>query len=746
MPLNAQIMPPRISKGSLSKKWMFALIVPVLLFLCSTKVSGQIIFSLSYQNVTRVNGGGTLEPGDIIEIRALILVNDNISNVSYHDTIPAGTQYVPGSMKIVTNEGLLFDGPYTDAGGDDRAIYIPGADARLRVNLGSSYTDATTGNYDNWGPGGDISPMDLPKFYGGTMMVVAYRLLITGALGDNIDFNGDFWYRESGDDYEERLEYGLAKIQLNTALCENFSSASFTAESSFASGTIQNRVAGVNAPGYIQVALAANDPGDGDYAVANNTSANGSTNNGGPYKPASNPDRVFGGFWDIVGDHTGATNPVLGNPPVAPGTNGGYMLVVNAAFPTGEAYRDNIQNVCPNTYYEFSAWFRNICKVCGIDANSDPTYTPGVLPNLAFTINDVDYYNTGNIQWTGEWEKKGFIYKTGTTETSFDITIKNNAPGGGGNDWVLDDIKLATCYPNLIMNPSDTAKVCAGDIAVLSDTVISYFNNYNYYCWESSVDGGITWTGTGVCGVETPVLVNGLWQYVVDTNFVTVASDSNKLYRVKVATTSANLSNPNCSVDQSQEVYMQVYNVDCSVLSGGFSNFKGVLKNGYSHLSWITTNEVNVESFVIEKSTDGIHFYTYSVVTPRYSSGGKYQFMDPQAVKGVNYYRIRIAGNGIGNNYKLSEIINLFNRQPLSIQMPNPFRNLLPVEIYAPSEGNVSMSLIDLYGKKVASMNAYIPGGNTRVVMEDLASLPAGIYILRVHMGAEIVQEKLVKQ
>ena len=60
------------------------------------------------------------------------------------------------------------------------------------------------------------------------------------------------------------------------------------------------------------------------------------------------------------------------------------------------------------------------------------------------------------------WQKRGFIYKTGPTETQFRITIKNNAAGGGGNDWVLDDIKLATCYPNLIMNPSDTATSCKG--------------------------------------------------------------------------------------------------------------------------------------------------------------------------------------------------------------------------------------------------------------------------------------------
>ena len=87
---------------------------------------------------------------------------------------------------------------------------------------------------------------------------------------------------------------------------------------------------------------------------------------------------MFGGFWDIIGDHTGALNPLKGNLPVTPGQPGGYMLVVNAAFTTGEVYRDTIKNVCPNTYYEFSAWVRNICGVCGIDQNSNPTYTPGV--------------------------------------------------------------------------------------------------------------------------------------------------------------------------------------------------------------------------------------------------------------------------------------------------------------------------------------------------------------------------------
>ena len=165
--------------------------------------------------------------------------------------------------------------------------------------------------------------------------------------------------------------------------------------------------------------------------------------------------------------------------------------------------------------------------------NGTQTYQPGVKPNLTYAINDIDYYSTGDITYSNTWVKRGFIYKTGPAETSFTLTIKNNASGGGGNDWVLDDINLATCYPNLIMNPNDTAKVCAGYAVTITDTVKSYFNNYGNYQWEASSDGN-TWFPIKISGgaiapandphTVTPVLVNGLYQYYVDAAFTPTAA------------------------------------------------------------------------------------------------------------------------------------------------------------------------------------------------------------------------------
>jgi hypothetical protein len=489
----------------------------------------------------------------------------------------------------------------------------------------------------------------------------------------------------------------------------------------------------------------ANAPGDGYYAIANNTSADGTTDNTGPYKPTTNAHRVFGGFWDIIGDHTGAVDPAAGNPPVAPGTDGGYMLVVNAAFPTGEAFSQTISNVCPNTNYEFSAWVRNICGVCGIDQNSAPTYTPGVLPNLSFGVNGVDYYTTGNIPYDKTWQKRGFMYKTGPSETSFNISIKSNAAGGGGDDWVIDDIKLATCYPNLQMNPNDTATACAGWPITLSDTIKSYFNNYGNYRWETSTDG-INWTPSNLGSTRAPHLVNGLYVYYVDTVITPKKSDSATYFRVKVATTSGNLSATNCSVDKSQKVFLKVYSTSCPLLDVKILNFNGAIINDKAVLKWAAQNENDLKQYVVQRSPDGIHFSDIGQLsTVNGLNTANYTLADPESVFNVVYYRLKLI-NRVNDDLKYSRIISLYNKNtPFKITTINPFTSSVKMDVFLPAQGNVEFSLCDMYGNAVNKKVAQLYQGNSQVSIDNVSGLPPGLYILRALYNGSVLQYKLIK-
>ncbi len=718
-----------------------------LFFAPSSTISQKLTFSYSYQNVTRNSTGGTLENGDIIEVHALLKVDYKTKSLYYIDSIPTGTQYVSNSLKIVTNEGLTFRGPYTDASGDDLGLYVSGTTPRIRVNIGTGATNPTSGSFGSTSGGGTVNPGDKPKFYGTTLFIVAYRLQITASFGDTIHLTGNYYFDTSttGSKKTYRFDYGGVKIIKNSGLCSNFSSASFTTDSSFGVGTTQNRALGVvGGNDYTQINMGANAPGDGYYAIANNTSADGTTNNGGAYKPTTNNHRVFGGFWDIIGDHTGATDPAAGNPPVAPGTSGGYMLVVNAAFPTGEAFRQTISNVCPNTNYEFSAWVRNLCGVCGIDSNSSATYTPGVLPNLSFAVNGVDYYTTGDIPHDNNWQKRGFMYTTGPTETSFTISIKNNAAGGGGNDWVIDDIKLATCYPNLVMNPSDTATACAGWPITLSDTVKSYFNNYVYYRWETSTDG-ITWNPVNAGSSKVPVVENGLYVYHVDTVLVPVKADSSTYYRVKVGTTTDNLDNPNCSVYNSQKIFLKVYSTNCPLLDISILNFNAALINDKAVLKWTTQNENNLLAYEVEKSADGIHFTQAGKVDATNEATASYVFNDQTNIVNTVFYRLKLI-NKNNKEYKYSKIVSVYsNSSPFSISAVNPFNSSIKLNVSLPRQGIIELDLCDIFGRVVKKKTTELHKGNSQLTLDDLSTLSDGLYILRAICNGNVVNTKLIK-
>ncbi len=110
-------------------------------------VTAQVETGRSYVNITKGTTGGTFEPGDILEIRAAIAVGNSttITNARYNDSIGPDFAFIPGSLKIVTNEGLTFRA-YTDATSDDQAVFNS-IGKNLRINLGATATNAvSTGN------------------------------------------------------------------------------------------------------------------------------------------------------------------------------------------------------------------------------------------------------------------------------------------------------------------------------------------------------------------------------------------------------------------------------------------------------------------------------------------------------------------------------------------------------------------------------------------------------------------------
>ncbi|HEY6505303.1 MAG TPA: T9SS type A sorting domain-containing protein, partial [Chitinophagaceae bacterium] len=562
-------------------------------------------------------------------------------------------------------------------------------------------------------------------------------------------------------------------IYTNYGMCSNAIGANSIGtefNGTFGSGPTRNRGTSANVPlGYTYAVFTTNGPNDYFYGIANNTSTrtNYTTLNTWPKPDGSSPTHRVFSVWDVIGDHTGAASPTAGNPATdtVANNNGGYMLIVNAAYRIDSAFQQTISNLCPNTYYEISCWMRSICSKCGCDSNGvgasgGAGYIPtalgdssGVYPNITFELDGVDYYTTGNIRYTGQWVKKGFTILTGPAQTSFTLKFFNNAPGGGGNDWALDDISVATCLPNMRYSPSLTPNICQNNPLTIYDTVRSFFNNYVYYKWQRSTDGGTNWTDvTAPAGPAAPFWNGTAWEYVSSYTIppaLTGLANSGDKYRLIVATTLGNLSDANCrSTDASNIVTINVINcgppLDTKIIS-----MTGKITNSKATLKWITGVETGPLYYDVEKSSNGSNFSIIATVDGYNDPGASqnnYAYTDPADINGKVYYRVRMRSPD--NQFVYSRIIQLSTGyDDLSFtSVINPFFNELLFDISSVKDGLAKAELIDQFGKAVKRKTFDIKEGVTQLSFDNTDILPAGIYILRLELDGTLIYKKVMKQ
>lgn len=730
-------------------------------------IPATVVTGKSFINISRP-GGGTIVPGDELEIRLSVNVTVTGTNLiyrlRYNDTLPSNVTYVPGSLRLLTNEAKVY-ASYTDAAGDDAAMYN-NIDRTIRFNLGRDTTnmargvvsttsiDSTTGGYVN-------SSQHVPRG-NGLLVLVTYRVIVDASTPLNTIINypaGMLRYRNTLSSVGA-LDYELASNTLsfitypNYGLCSDATGVNNVnlGSGNFGSGTAHNGANPGTVPGYNYVSIATSNPGDGNYVVVKNLSPSESTNPLLPRPQSPSVDRVFG-VWDIIGDHTGAADPLAGNPPSPNGANGGYMLAVNAAYQLSVANNQIITGLCENTYYEFSAWFRNVCKRCGIDSNGrgasgvvvNPAYIPtapgdssGVKPNLTFQINGTDYYVSGDIDYSGaygQWVKKGFVFMTGPGQTSVTISIKNNAPGGGGNDWVMDDIEFRTCLPDLTMRPNNAPTYCRNGSIDLSVAVSSFYNNYLYYQWERSTDGGATWhSAPEMPGLQTFSYTNFGSDYrdtVAVPTFIANSSMDGYMYRIRTATAIGNMSNDNCSIYNSTDIITINIDPDCVPLNAEVLNFNIRLNNSKAQLAWYSRNEDGLLRYEVEKSKDGRNFSYVGTVTAKGSGSASYLFNDAEDISTKTYYRLKLVSNNTSTYSNILSVSNIKSAIEIT-NLINPFGSEVSFQLLTSATEEVQVQVLDALGHQIISKKMMVNKGSNAIRMELPVNLQRATYLLRV--------------
>ncbi|MEJ7609962.1 MAG: gliding motility-associated C-terminal domain-containing protein [Ferruginibacter sp.] len=170
----------------------------------------------------------------------------------------------------------------------------------------------------------------------------------------------------------------------------------------------------------------------------------------------------------------------------------GYCMFINAAYQADLFYTDTAKNLCGNTTYELAAWFLNLNK--SFTCNGNP-----IKPNISFSVSTtagavLQTYNTGDISTTTEpvWKQFGFLFTTPPNTGNIIFKMYNNAAGGCGNDFALDDITFRPCGPMLTVSVNGSASsisFCEGNANSynLSCNISGNLNNPSYQ-WQQSTD------------------------------------------------------------------------------------------------------------------------------------------------------------------------------------------------------------------------------------------------------------------
>ncbi len=180
--------------------------------------------------------------------------------------------------------------------------------------------------------------------------------------------------------------------------------------------------------------------------------------------------------------------------------------------------------------------------------------------------------------------------------------------------------------------------------------------------------------------------------------------------------------------------------ISCVVAPVSLVSFTGTYTDDQTNLAWTTVSEINNDYFEIERSDDGITFYTVGKMKGKGTTTevSNYSFVDEKECVGVTYYRL--VQYDYDGTREYSGVITVKNETSSLIVSPNPFTDNFTI-VFSGYEAS-QIKIFDILGRvvltKAMDQNSY-----TLSMGEELSK---GTYIVNVLTAQESYTYKLVKE
>ncbi|MEO6220910.1 MAG: T9SS type A sorting domain-containing protein [Ginsengibacter sp.] len=184
-----------------------------------------------------------------------------------------------------------------------------------------------------------------------------------------------------------------------------------------------------------------------------------------------------------------------------------------------------------------------------------------------------------------------------------------------------------------------------------------------------------------------------------------------------------------------------------AVLPTRFITFNAVENNDIVNLNWTVENEISVNKYDVERSTDGIHYVKVHEILPSGNSSASKTYSVPDNVAGVLsvqlFYRIKQYDQDGSSYYSNTIPIRRNNKTASILVYPNPASDFIYVNIASTSNDKGILSVTNSAGARVTSQQIKLFNGNNSFAVDRFRGLPAGVYQLSIKLdsGRTIVKQ-----
>ena len=171
-------------------------------------------------------------------------------------------------------------------------------------------------------------------------------------------------------------------------------------------------------------------------------------------------------------------------------------------------------------------------------------------------------------------------------------------------------------------------------------------------------------------------------------------------------------------------------NTACSTLPITLTDFYAKPNESLVNLNWRIETEINVDHYIIERSTDGLNFAPISTVKSIAETNGSYNLnystIDHNPKNGINYYRLINVDNDGSKNYNKTIMVNFNQTHSSSVWVNQTEKDI--IVSFEPNFTNKTFYLMDMNGKKIGEYKNLNTELNYFTI--DKLNLPLGLYVI----------------